>query len=937
MVEDGRLGGYGGIPAGGGGALEELPELSRVLTDVPAAVLLVDLDDDAVIYASPGARDLADVDLPIGLVDWAGTARLRGLSGGVPTDERSAWARISRGEVVVGEALVADGATSGEGLWLSGFPFELPELGAALDALPAGLHRRAIVLLLRLASLSKSDQRKAAAATAQIVGQAGEAAREDADAFVGSVGHRAVLALDLSVSVSDPLQPDNPLVWVNPAFTRVTGYSYDEAVGRNCRFLQGSTTNSEGVDELRAAIAEVRSTTVVLLNYRKDGMAFWNEVALSPVFDADGELTNFVAVQTDVTARVAAELDREVFHQAEREARRAAEEARADAEQAQLRLALVAEGTALLAASIDDPGSIVDRLAQLAVPVLADLSVIDLLESPAPDSGAPADCRVRRSTFHHRDDAVLQRLQALSRPSTSSLAESSRAVGRVLRTGRSLLVHGTAGEVAEQLIPELLERRDRLQVAPVSAIVVPLRARGQLLGTWTLITTARHTSGSGRLLAEADRVLIEDLGARAALVLANVRLYGQEHSAAVMLQRSLLPQLPSVPGLELAARYRPGAASAEVGGDWFDAFQTVDGSTAVVIGDVVGHDLAAAARMGRMRNLLRGAAYDMTGPAAALQRLELLLEGLAAGVQDDVGPTGVERDGYRPSALGGPGDLATIVVARINRSSDGAYLTWSNAGHPPPLVIEADGTVQWLDDEPDVMLGVGSGDLGDARRDHTRALTPGSTVLLYTDGLVERRDKSLDDGLDRLAARCEGLSTASVDDVCDEVLAALGSGSDDICVLAVRLPLVAAGCGGAVATAPDTSETIELPAAPVAGALARQFLRDWSASVGLARETQDALLLVSHELVSNAYQHGRSQVVLSVSRRHRPDGQQVIRVDVDDDNSRAPLLQPADSQALDGRGLAIVDALSTAWGFIPREGGKTVWFEMMTGSPDAQA
>src|SRR5205807_746115 len=128
-------------------------------------------------------------------------------------------------------------------------------------------------------------------------------------------------------------QPDNPLAWVNPSFSRVTGYEYDEAVGRNCRFLQGPATDPRTVAEIRAALEEPRTITATLLNYRKDGTAFWNQLSISPVFDGAGELVSFVGVQTDVTERVRVESEREAAFAAEQAARQEAELARAIAEQ----------------------------------------------------------------------------------------------------------------------------------------------------------------------------------------------------------------------------------------------------------------------------------------------------------------------------------------------------------------------------------------------------------------------------------------------------------------------------------------------------------------------------------------------------------------------------------------------------------------------------
>ena len=177
---------------------------------------------------------------------------------------------------------------------------------------------------------------------------------------------RAILATDIAFTITDPFQPDNPLLWVNPAFTRVTGYTFDECVGHNCRFLQGPGTDAGQVQHLQQEIAALRPVMVTILNYRKDGTAFWNEIAVNPVFDTDGDLVSFVGVQSDVTERVRAQDERERGFAAERAARR-------DAEASRLRLGLLAEATTQLAATLDVDETL-ERLADLIVPYPAGLA-----------------------------------------------------------------------------------------------------------------------------------------------------------------------------------------------------------------------------------------------------------------------------------------------------------------------------------------------------------------------------------------------------------------------------------------------------------------------------------------------------------------------------------------------------------------------------------
>ncbi len=245
-------------------------------------------------------------------------------------------------------------------------------------------------------------------------------------------------------------------------------------------------------------------------------------------------------------------------------------------------------------------------------------------------------------------------------------------------------------------------------------------------------------------------------------------LYARQRSivrAAETLQRSLLTAPPRRPDLQVAVRYVPATREAQVGGDWYDVFTQPDGSAVLVIGDVVGHDTAAAAEMAQLRGVLRGIAFDSAdGPARVLGRLDTAIEGLALGA------------------------LATVLVARLTPSPGGrATLRWSSAGHLPPVVVGPDGDARLLDSgRPDLLLGVLP---GTARTESEVELADGSTLVLYTDGLVERRDQLFDAGVDRLRSAVTELRSAPVEEVCDRVLARLvpDGAEDDVALVAVRL------------------------------------------------------------------------------------------------------------------------------------------------------
>jgi sigma-B regulation protein RsbU (phosphoserine phosphatase) len=235
---------------------------------------------------------------------------------------------------------------------------------------------------------------------------------------------------------------------------------------------------------------------------------------------------------------------------------------------------------------------------------------------------------------------------------------------------------------------------------------------------------------------------------------------------AEVLQRSLLGQPPSVQGLDTAVSYLPASRHAQVGGDWYDAFRLPDGTTMLVIGDVAGHDAPAAATMAQVRGMLRAIASSTAGsPATVLSTLDQVLADLDLHT------------------------LVTIAVATVDRRPDGAAtLRWSNAGHPPPALLCADGRSQLLHRTPERLVGVAP----DVHRtDHELVLQPGDTLLLYTDGLVERRGVPLDDGFEWLVQTLRTVGQLPLEQLRDDLLAELGGRvDDDVALLAVRLPAV---------------------------------------------------------------------------------------------------------------------------------------------------
>ena len=351
-----------------------------------------------------------------------------------------------------------------------------------------------------------------------------------------------------------------------------------------------------------------------------------------------------------------------------------------------------------------------------------------------------------------------------SRPLGPLPTSPSGALSRLLLAGRHTT--DSAPHADEQAGQSRIDVRHAGRLAAADAAshtVVPLQARGRVLGALTIGRTAGRPP-----LRARDLVLARRMAHRTALAVQHLQLYEQAHAVSTHLQRSLLPRLPQPGGLSLAARYLPAQHGEHVGGDWYDAFVLPDGACALTVGDVVGHDLTAAAEMAQIRNLLRGCAWHgSAAPDEVLSRLDDVVLGL------DVT------------------SWATTVYSRLERADAGHLLRWSNAGHPPPLLLLPDGPARLLHRPVDVPVGL-SRTTRDRNDEH---VPPGATVLLYSDGLVERRGEDIDVGLDRLAEVAGSLARGPLEQWCDELLLAMAPPhqEDDLVLLAVRTPTAVAG------------------------------------------------------------------------------------------------------------------------------------------------
>jgi PAS domain S-box-containing protein len=411
-----------------------------------------------------------------------------------------------------------------------------------------------------------------------------------------------------------------------------------------------------------------------------------------------------------------------------------------------------------------------------------------------------------------------------------------------------------------------------------SLLAVPLVDGGDVIGSLQVGTLPRREFD-----AETVDLLMMAAG-RASLAIARTRLYERERRIAQQLQRSLLPsRLPHVPGVALAARYEPGGNGATVGGDWYDAVALPGGRVAVAIGDVVGRGIEAAATMGQMRSALRAIIMQADDSGAMATRLNRF----ALGIGDCV--------------------LTTVVLAIFEPAT--GCLRYTNAGHPPPLVAGPGGDVRYLEGVPAPPMGVVE---TPRYRQHMLALEPGSTLLLYTDGLVEKPTEPLDVGLARLREAAEGGDPdAGVDALCEHVIVALGGDAtaqaDDVTMIALH----------ALA---KLDERVELEVAGDPGALTatRETVRRWLREAGAdATETHD-ITMACNEACQNAIEHAyelgadlfdvvleRSSAEVSISVR---------------DHGRWRTTTSPDR----GRGMALMQELMDLVDVQPGESGSTV-------------
>ncbi|GAA4683238.1 SpoIIE family protein phosphatase [Streptomyces chumphonensis] len=416
------------------------------------------------------------------------------------------------------------------------------------------------------------------------------------------------------------------------------------------------------------------------------------------------------------------------------------------------RLALVSETTAVLTSTLDLQEGL-RRLVRLVVPRLADWAVVDLLS----ETGS-----LQRVAVVHMENGRHVEVAELAGPMPPLLETSRRPLSRVLRGATASLFVSRDDYVGPPDSGVAAVQHDLFDLIGMrSAIIAPLPGPRRVHGALTLART-----DNPKPYDAAELALVDDISRRAGLAVDNAQLYAGQQRVSETMQRHLLPRPPDVPGLEMECRYRAAPQASRVGGDWYDAFRLPDGATALVIGDILGHDLQAAACMAQVRNMLRAFAWqEADGPSVTVDRLDRSLVHISEA------------------------ETATLVFARLTPAGpDGGWrLRWTNAGHPPPLLLDGAGGARLLEEGSGLLLGT---ELPVEREEAAIDLPPRSTLVLYTDGLVEARDLPVDEGLALLTRHAAELAHLPLDAFCDELLrrSRPAAEEDDVALLALRVP-----------------------------------------------------------------------------------------------------------------------------------------------------
>lgn len=577
------------------------------------------------------------------------------------------------------------------------------------------------------------------------------------------------------------------------------------------------------------------------------------DAAVSPLFDEKGELAAVICQAVDVTGR---------GNQDER-----------------LRVSMALNRVALELSRSLEVDQVARAVTRMAAEVFSGWGILDLWQ--------PDGSLVRVAATHH-DPGMQPFLDLLTRfPRVSGRASNEHEPHsvRAARTGEVVIAElDPEAVVAACTQPEHASLLEILR--PKWSMSAPVKVGARHLGALTIVRPVGEAA-----FRSSDRVVLEHFAERAAIALDHARDYDQQRSAALTLQRSLLPVSSDHvgEGVQIAVRYAAGGAGAEVGGDWYDTVDLGHGCIAVVVGDVEGHDLRAAALMGQIRAVVHSHAHLGLPPGRITEEAnEFLL-------------------GQHTDQL--------VTMTYVQMYPDEGLMVMVRAGHMPAVIVGPDGRWRVSRGRGGMALGVQA---GVHWLEETLQLEPGALVAVFTDGLVETLRQDFEEGVYALA----GLLAEHVDDdleqLADMVLHSMPGSSDshdDIALVLVRLDGHPRHSGHRVVR--------RLPAAPSSAPVARLFLTDVLGHWGARKESVATAALLVTELVSNATRESDTSIEL---RLELGDGK--LRVAVADDSDRMPYLGMTGPDSPSGRGLQLVQAMSDSWGVETQALGKSVWFEL---------
>jgi PAS domain S-box-containing protein len=681
------------------------------------------------------------------------------------------------------------------------------------------------------------------------------------------------------------LGPDGRITSWSRGAQALFGLSAARACGRRLRTLLVRPEDRATIDELFGTVLAGRSWSGALPLLDADGRAHPVECGWQPIQDRRGRPGALIVV----TDRADLPEDEPTVGEAPLGTAHAALEAISQFQEhaatvaMMRRVQLLTDANTMIGSTLDIAATAAE-LMEVAVPRFADSASVTVLESVAEDFELPDRTAGAGAILRRLAAAPFQRESSEHFPVGVTVSyQPGTPLAQALATGRSRTLQAVDEALAERICQGLGEGAAAAVVGR-SLLIVPLVARGAVLGLVTFVRDA-----SRRPFSPGEAVLGEELAARAALCIDNARLYSHERQTALMLQRALLPDdFGYHAGIDIAHRYLPASDLTGVGGDWYDVIGLGGGRVAMVVGDVMGHGVRAAAVMGQLRTATRTLAALDLQPAEVLHHLDELMEHLGGSLA--------------------PTHFATCVVAVYDPTEQTVRI--ARAGHIPPLVVWPDGRTEQLDVPAGVPLGVG----GHTFESRDFPIPNDSLLILCTDGLVESRapGRDIDDGLRDLA---DGVKdpTMGLEAIADGLIAGLRGDRtlDDAALLVARVRGI------------PTSSTAEWTVAPEPPAVAasRRTVRATLGGWGLGRLGETAELLTS-ELVTNALLYTEGPISVRLLR------DRTLLCEVYDGSETVPRLRIAADDDDGGRGLHLVKELSNRWGTRRTTTGKTVWFEL---------